>query len=149
MIVEMPERAEPRFASGLLMLADISGYTAFMGRVTEAHPDLATGLAPVPPAYDFMVTLLDLVADEMQPTFRRWRRSSSQRVKRPSTRSRDLILIWMALRPVLSWHRANRPRTAARSSRFTLLLYLKHRRSAVLARAQKPAQGGSTKSSWQ
>ena len=52
------------------MLADISGYTAFMGRVTEAHPDLATGLAPVPPAYDFMVTLLDLVADEVQPTFR-------------------------------------------------------------------------------
>ena len=70
MIVAMPERAEPRFASGLLMLADISGYTAFLGRVTEAHPDLATGLAPVPPAYDFMVTLLDLVADEVQPTFR-------------------------------------------------------------------------------
>ncbi len=70
MIVEMPERAEPRFASGLLMLADISGYTAFLGRVTEAHPDLASGLAPVPPAYDFMVTLLDLVADEVQPTFR-------------------------------------------------------------------------------
>ncbi len=70
MIVAMPERAEPRFANGLLMLADISGYTAFLGRVTEAHPDLATGLAPVPPAYDFMVTLLDLVADEVQPTFR-------------------------------------------------------------------------------
>ncbi len=66
----MPERAEPRFASGLLMLADISGYTAFMGRVSEAHPDIATGLAPVPPAYDFMVTLLDLVADGVQPTFR-------------------------------------------------------------------------------
>ncbi len=70
MIVEMPERAEPRFASGLLMLADISGYTAFLGRVSEAHPDQAAGLTPVPPAYDFMLTLLDLVADEMQPTFR-------------------------------------------------------------------------------
>ena len=69
MIVAMPERAEPRFASGLLMLADISGYTAFMGRVSDAHPDLAAGVAPVPPAYDFMVTLLDLVADELQPTF--------------------------------------------------------------------------------
>ena len=66
----MPERAEPRFASGLLMLADISGYTAFLERVSEAHPDLAAGVAPVPPAYDFMVTLLDLVADEVQPTFR-------------------------------------------------------------------------------
>ena len=70
MIVAMPERAEPRFASGLLMLADISGYTSFLGRVSDAHPDLVTGAAPVPPAYDFMVTLLDLVADEVQPTFR-------------------------------------------------------------------------------
>ena len=65
----MPERVEPRYASGLLMLADISGYTAFMGRVSEAHPELASGMAPVPPAYDFMITLLDLVADEVQPTF--------------------------------------------------------------------------------
>ena len=65
----MPERAEPRFVNGLLMLADIGGYTAFLGRVSEEHPDLATGAAPVPPAYDFMVTLLDLVADEVQPTF--------------------------------------------------------------------------------
>jgi hypothetical protein len=70
MIVTMTERAQPRFASGLLMLADISGYTAFLGRVSEAHPDLAAGVAPVPPAYDFMITLLDLVADEVQPTFR-------------------------------------------------------------------------------
>ena len=65
----MPERAEPRFVNGLLMLADIGGYTAFLGRVSEEHPDLATGAAPVPPAYDFMVTLLDLVADGVQPTF--------------------------------------------------------------------------------
>jgi hypothetical protein len=69
MIAAMPERAEPRFASGLLMLADISGYTSFLERVAEAHPDLAAGLVPVPPAYDFMITLLDLVADEVQPTF--------------------------------------------------------------------------------
>jgi hypothetical protein len=69
MIVAMSERAEPRFASGLLMLADISGYTAFLERVSDAHPDLASGVAPVPPAYDFMITLLDLVADELQPTF--------------------------------------------------------------------------------
>ena len=66
----MPERAEPRFASGLLLLADISGYTAFLERVTDAHPELAAGTEPVPPAYDFMITLLDLVADELQPTFR-------------------------------------------------------------------------------
>ena len=37
--------------------------------MAEAHPDLAAGVVPVPPAYDFMVTLLDLVADEVQPTF--------------------------------------------------------------------------------
>lgn len=65
----MTERAEPRFASGLLMLADISGYTAFLQRVTDAHPELTAGVEPVPPAYDFMVTLLDLVADGLQPTF--------------------------------------------------------------------------------
>lgn len=65
----MPERAEPRFASGLLMLADISGYTSFLERVTVAHPDIAAGMEPVPPAYDFMVTLLDLVANEVQPAF--------------------------------------------------------------------------------
>ena len=69
MIAAMTARAEPRFASGLLMLADISGYTSFLQRVTEAHPELTSGVEPVPPAYDFMVTLLDLVADEMQPTF--------------------------------------------------------------------------------
>jgi Protein of unknown function (DUF2652) len=70
MIAVMPERAEPRFASGLLMLADIGGYTAFLERVSDAHPDLASGVEPVPPAYDFMVTLLDVVADGLQPTFR-------------------------------------------------------------------------------
>ena len=51
----MPERAEPRFATGLLLLADISGYTSFLERVAEAHPDIAAGLVPVPPAYDFMI----------------------------------------------------------------------------------------------
>jgi hypothetical protein len=70
MIAAMPERAEPRFASGLLLLADISGYTAFLERVTDAHPELTAGTEPVPPAYDFMITLLDLVADELQPMFR-------------------------------------------------------------------------------
>lgn len=69
-IAAMPERAEPRFASGLLLLADIGGYTAFLERVTEAHPELAAATQPVPPAYDFMITLLDLVANELQPTFR-------------------------------------------------------------------------------
>ena len=69
MIAAMTARAEPRFATGLLMLADISGYTSFLHGVTEAHPELAAGIEPVPPAYDFMVTLLDLVADGLQPTF--------------------------------------------------------------------------------
>ena len=51
------------------MLADISGYTSFLQDVTNAHPELTAGVEPVPPAYDFMVTLLDLVADGLQPTF--------------------------------------------------------------------------------
>src|SRR5918996_704667 len=62
----MPERAEPRFASGLLMLADISGYTAFLARVAEAHSAIAADPEPVPPAYDFMITLLDLVAERLR-----------------------------------------------------------------------------------
>jgi Protein of unknown function (DUF2652) len=66
----MSDRAEPRFASGLLLLADISGYTAFLERVNDAHPELAAAIEPVPPAYDFMVTLLDVVSDGLQPTFR-------------------------------------------------------------------------------
>ena len=69
MIAVMPERTEPRFATGLLLLADISGYTSFLERVAEAHPDIAAGVVPVPPAYDFMITLLDVVADGLQPTF--------------------------------------------------------------------------------
>jgi hypothetical protein len=69
MIALMPERAEPRFATGLLLLADISGYTSFLERVAEAHPDIAAGVVPVPPAYDFMVTLLDVVGEGLQPTF--------------------------------------------------------------------------------
>ena len=69
MIAWMPERPEPRFATGLLLLADISGYTSFLERVADAHPDIAAGVVPVPPAYDFMITLLDLVADELHPTF--------------------------------------------------------------------------------
>lgn len=69
MIASMPERAEPRFATGLLLLADISGYTSFLERVAEAHPDIAAGVVPVPPAYDFMITLLDVVSDGLQPTF--------------------------------------------------------------------------------
>ena len=69
MIALMPERAEPRFATGLLLLADISGYTSFLERVADAHPDIAAGVVPVPPAYDFMITLLDLVAEALQPTF--------------------------------------------------------------------------------
>jgi hypothetical protein len=70
MIGPMPQRSEPRFASGLLLLADISGYTAFLEGVNRAHPDLAAGIEPVPPAYDFMVALLDLVSDGLQPMFR-------------------------------------------------------------------------------
>jgi Protein of unknown function (DUF2652) len=69
MIRAMPERTEPRFATGLLLLADISGYTSFLERVAEAHPDIAAGVVPVPPAYDFMITLLDVVGDGLQPTF--------------------------------------------------------------------------------
>ena len=55
--------------SGLLLLADISGYTSFLETVAEAHPDVGTIGGPVPPAYGLMVTLLDVVSEELKPLF--------------------------------------------------------------------------------
>ena len=65
----MREAGHPRTSSGLLLLADITGYTAFLETVAEAHPEMTASGGPVPPAYVLMVTLLDLVTEGLTPTF--------------------------------------------------------------------------------
>jgi len=55
----------PRPERGILLLADISGYTAFLGRVAEAHPDMTE----VAPAYPVLSGMLDTVVEAISPTF--------------------------------------------------------------------------------
>lgn len=64
-----PASAALRADSGLLLVADISGYTAFLATVASAHPDMMSQ-GVVPPAYPIMVTLLDTVADRLSAVFR-------------------------------------------------------------------------------
>jgi hypothetical protein len=61
--------ATPRAESGLLLLADISGYTAFLGTVATAHPEMVRPGGPIPPAYAVMSSLLDVVLGRIGPTF--------------------------------------------------------------------------------
>jgi hypothetical protein len=59
----------PHVDSGLLLLADISGYTSFLGHVAAAHPEMALPDGDVPPAYPLLSSLLDLVVARIAPTF--------------------------------------------------------------------------------
>jgi hypothetical protein len=59
----------PHADTGLLLLADISGYTAFLGTVATAHPEMVRPGGPVPPAYAVMSSLLDIVVERIAPTF--------------------------------------------------------------------------------
>jgi hypothetical protein len=60
----------PRLETGTLLLADISGYTTFLGLVTAVHPEMIGAAGPVPPAYPIMSSLLDVVVERIAPTFR-------------------------------------------------------------------------------
>jgi hypothetical protein len=60
----------PRLETGTLLLADISGYTRFLGLVTAVHPEMIGSAGPIPPAYPIMSSLLDVVVDRIAPTFR-------------------------------------------------------------------------------
>jgi hypothetical protein len=64
------EFKEPRLETGTLLLADISGYTTFLGLVTAVHPEMIGSAGPIPPAYPIMSSLLDVVVDRITPTFR-------------------------------------------------------------------------------
>jgi class 3 adenylate cyclase len=54
--------------AGTLVLADISGYTRFLGDVTEAHREIVDSADP-PAAYGVMSSLLDTIIDALTPGF--------------------------------------------------------------------------------
>jgi class 3 adenylate cyclase len=54
--------------AGTLLLADISGYTGFLGDVTAAHLEIVDTAEP-PAAYSVMSHLLDTIVDAIAPGF--------------------------------------------------------------------------------
>ena len=54
---------------GTLLLADISGYTAFLQAVGVAHGEEMAQTGVIPPAYPLMATLLDGVVERLIPPF--------------------------------------------------------------------------------
>ena len=59
----------PSAASGLLLLADIGGYTSFLRSVQDAHQDDAFADGAVPPAYSLVSSLLDAIIEAVVPPF--------------------------------------------------------------------------------
>jgi class 3 adenylate cyclase len=63
----IPGRADPVAGQRYLLLADISGYTAFLNGVERAHGvDFSAGL---PAGYEVLGALLDVVVEGVQPAF--------------------------------------------------------------------------------
>jgi len=54
---------------GLLLLADISGYTAFLQAVAGAHGEEMANAPEVPAAYPLMTSLLDGIVEQVAPPF--------------------------------------------------------------------------------
>lgn len=63
----MSTRGAPSAASGLLVLADISGYTSFLQAVTYAHRNDAFADGAVPDAYAVISSLLDGIVERLAP----------------------------------------------------------------------------------
>lgn len=63
----MSARSTPSVGSGLLVLADISGYTSFLQAVTFAHRDDAFADGAVPDAYAVISSLLDGIVERLVP----------------------------------------------------------------------------------
>ena len=59
----------PTAVSGPLVLADISGYTAFLQSVATAHADDAFADGAVPEAYGILTRLLDGIVTGLVPPF--------------------------------------------------------------------------------
>jgi class 3 adenylate cyclase len=63
----VPSRADPVAGERYLLLADISGYTAFLNAVEQAHGvDFSSGM---PAGYESLGALLGVVVNGVQPTF--------------------------------------------------------------------------------
>ena len=63
----IPTRADPVAGQRYLLLADISGYTAFLNGVEQAHGvDFSSG---IPAGYEVVGALLDAVVEGLQPDF--------------------------------------------------------------------------------
>lgn len=60
---------QPRAVSGLLVLADIAGYTSFLQDVHAAHEDDAFADGAIPDAYAMMSSLLDGIVARLVPPF--------------------------------------------------------------------------------
>jgi hypothetical protein len=60
----------PSSRRGVLMLADISGYTSFLQGVADAHRDLIVEADEPPPAYALLSHLLDTISASIVPLFR-------------------------------------------------------------------------------
>lgn len=65
-----PAFEAPHLETGVLLVADISGYTAFLGLVTAEHPEMIGSDGNVPPAYPVLSSLLDVVVERLSPAFR-------------------------------------------------------------------------------
>lgn len=65
----MTSLSPPSAVHGALMLADIGGYTAFLGAVATAHQDDAFAGGTVPPAYAMISHLLDGIVERLVPPF--------------------------------------------------------------------------------
>jgi hypothetical protein len=66
-LMAIPTQADPVTGLRYLLLADISGYTAFLNGVEEAHGvDFSDGL---PAGYEVLGALLDAVIEGVQPAF--------------------------------------------------------------------------------
>jgi len=61
--------AQPGPCNGTLLLADISGYTAFLQGVGGAHADDMMSGTFVPEAYPLLTSLLDGIVEEITPPF--------------------------------------------------------------------------------
>ena len=59
----------PRLETAFLLLADISGYSVFLGLVTAEHPEMIGTEGEIPPAYPILSSLLDAVVERIAPTF--------------------------------------------------------------------------------
>lgn len=65
----MTTTSAPTATSGPLVLADISGYTAFLQSVAAAHANDAFADGAVPEAYGILTRLLDGIVSELVPPY--------------------------------------------------------------------------------